>query len=158
MAEKSKQRVVKMLYVAGVILVPLILILWVWAPAPEEADMMLDPRSPNFPAAIQSLRSTSDLLVTVAMAVLGAIGLLMVRLGRSSPLIVGFAAAGFLGALMGIFFAGTVGFLAAFALASPKSDIQMMMEMLNFQALATLIAGLSLASIAVLEAFADKES
>lgn len=156
MQGSTKGRVVKMLYVAAVIAVPLILIMWVWAPAPEEASMHLDPKSPNFPAAIQSLRSTSDLLVTVAMAVLGAIGLLMVRLGRSSPLIVGFAATGFFGALMGIFFAGKVGFLAAFALASPKSDIRMMLEMLNLQAVATLIAGLSLASIAVLEAFEDK--
>jgi len=149
-------RGLKALYVAGVIFIPLILIMYVWAPPPEQPGQMLDPRSPNFPAAVQSLRSTADLLVSVSMGVLGGIGLLMVRLGRSNPLIVFLAATGFMGALMTIFFACQVGFLGAVTLASPRGDLPRLLEMLNNAALSTLVAGLSLASIAVLEAFPDE--
>jgi len=154
----SKLRRLRWLFVAGVILVPIILIFFVWPPARPDPLMVLDPKAENYPAAVASLRSTSDLLVTVAMGVLGGIGLLMVRLSRANPLVIGFAGAGFIGALMSIFFASRLGFLAAFTLAAPKHDIPGMLSMLNNQALATLVAGLSLAAIAVLEAFADKEA
>jgi len=149
-------RRLKPLFVAGVIIVPLILIFFVWPPPSEQPGMVLEPNSLNYPAAVLSLRSTSDLLVTVSMGVLGGVGLLMVRMAKADPLIIAFAGLGFIGALMSIFFASRLGFLAAFTLASPKGDIPAMLSMLNNQALATLLAGLSLAAIAVLEAFADK--
>jgi len=152
----SKKPSMKAFYVAGVILVPLILVFFVWTPNAPDPGLVLDPSAENYPAAILSLRSTSDLLVTVAMAVLGAIGLLMVRLRRASPLIVGLAATGFIGSLMSIFFACRVGFNSAITLAAPKGNVEMVTDMLNNQAMATLLAGLSLAAIAVLEAFPEE--
>lgn len=153
----SKRRRQKALYVAGVILLPLLLVFFVWTPDAPDPGLVLDRNALNYPAAVLSLRSTSELLVTVAMAVLGAIGLLMVRLRRSSPLIVGLAATGFIGALMSIFFACRVGFNAAITLAAPGGNVEKVTEMLNNQAMATLLAGLSLAAIAVLEAFPEEE-
>lgn len=142
----------KALIVAGVILVPLFLIFYVWAAPAADPAVVIDPKSPNYPAAVQSLQSTSDLLVTVAMAVLGAIGLLMVRLKRANAPVVAFAALGFVGALMSIFFASRLGFTSAFTLAATKGDIATLLALLDNQAISTLVAGLSLAAIAVLEA------
>ena len=145
-------RGLKALIVGGVIVFPLFLIFYVWAPPAADPAVVIDPKSPNYVAAVQSLQSTSDLLVTVAMAVLGAIGLLMVRLARANTAIVAFAALGFFGALMSIFFASRLGFTSAFTLAATKADIATLLGLLDNQAIATLVAGLSLAAIAVLEA------
>jgi len=158
MEESTKQSARKLLSVAVVILIPLFLIFYVWAPPPQDTDLVLDTGAVNYPAAVLSLRSTSELLVTVAMAVLGAIGLMVARGARSGALIIGLAATGFIAALMVIFFAGKVGVLAAYTLAAPNGgDVASMLAMLNNEAVATLIAGLSLAVIAVLEAFAAAE-
>jgi cytochrome bd-type quinol oxidase subunit 2 len=158
MQESMKQRARKLFSVAVVLLVPLFLIFYVWAPPPQDAELVLDTRAVNYPAAVLSLRSTSELLVTVAMAVLGAIGLIVARGARSGPLIIGLAATGFVAALMVIFFAGKVGVLAAYTLAASNGDhVAALLSMLNNEAVATLVAGLSLAVIAVLEAFAAEK-
>ena len=150
-------RGLKALLVAGVLIVPLFLIFVVWAAEPADPNVFIDPKSPNYPAAVQSLQSTSDLLVTVAMAVLAAIGLLVARLAKASPVIVAFAALGFIGSLMSIFFACRIGFLSAFTLAATNGNVVALLDLLDNQAVATLIAGLSLAAIAVLEALDGKK-
>jgi hypothetical protein len=150
-------RGLKTLLVAAVIVVPLFLILFVWAPPPQDPSLLIDPRSPNYPAAVQSLQNTSDLLVTVSMAVLGAIGLLVARLGKSTVTIMVFAAIGFMGSLMSIYFGCRVGFTAALTLAATRVDVMPLLDLLNNQAISALVAGLSLAAIAVLEAFPEKK-
>ena len=140
------------LLVLFVIAVPSILIFWVFAPPPLDLPASIDPKAPGYVAAVERLQSSSDMLVTVTLAIAGAAGVLTARAKKAKTLIAFFAGLTFTSAVVSIFFASRIGHAGALTLAAVQGDILALANMFDAQATSALCAGLFLAALAVVDA------
>ena len=145
------------LLVLLVLFIPSILIFWVFAPAALDLPSTIDPKASTYGDAVERLQSSSEMLVTVTLAITGAAGLLTARTKNRNALIAIFAFLTFTSAVVSVFFASRVGYAGALTLAADEGDILALASMFDAQAISALLAGLFLAAIAVIDAGLSNE-
>lgn len=139
-----------------VLTVPAFLIFYVLAPAPLDLPASIDPKAATYSDAVERLQSSSEMLVTVTLAIAGAAGVLTARAKRAKPFIATFASLTFTCAIVSIFFASRIGYAGALTLAANDGDILSLLNMFDSQGISALLAGIFLGSLAVIEAGAEK--
>jgi hypothetical protein len=118
---------------------------------PVSLPPAFDPKAAHYPDAIERLESTSEALITVALATIGGAGFLLLR--RSSVALLAGAAAVFMCSVQSLYYATMLGHFSALTLAADQGDIKNLVPLLDNQALALLAAGISLALTAGIAAF-----
>jgi hypothetical protein len=142
--------------VALVLTVPAILIFYVLAPAPLDLPACIDPHAATYADAVERLQSSSEMLVTVTLAIAGAAGVLTARAKKAKTLIAVCASLTFTCAVVSVFFASRIGYAGALTLAANDGDILSLVSIFDSQGIATLLAGLFLGALAVVEAGTQK--
>jgi hypothetical protein len=122
--------------------------------SPIEPTSAFDPKAEHYPEAIERLENTSQMLVTITLATLGAAGLIVTR--SSSVLQRGAAASVFFCSVASLYCATKLGYAAALTLAADKGDITRIAPLLDSQALAALVAGFVLGGMAIFSGGADQ--
>ena len=106
------------------------------------------PNAEHYPEAIERLESTSQMLVTVTLATLGAAGFLLMN--NRSALNAAAAFAIFGCSVLSLYYATKLGFYAAVSLAADQGDIVRIAPLLDNQAIAALVAGLMMGGMAMI--------
>lgn len=117
----------------------------------------LDPASEGYRVGIERISSTSDNLITIALAILGANVIWFLRDKRPGRLRHAFVYGIFLGCVTSIYFGIKLGFMAGLTLASNEPDIVPLLQMLTSQALFALFSGLGLSGLVVFHSIATTD-
>jgi len=147
-SDDAKPRVRPALVAAGAALLPLFLILFVLKPADVVyVPGYLAPNSPNYSAGIQRAVETSESLINISIAIVGAAVFWYLRDRGRSPRYLVYAV--FVLSLVSIYSGIKLGYSASITLATAEPDLIPLLSLLRLQAILSLSAGLLLSGIVV---------
>ena len=144
----AKRRVPPSLLALAAALLPLFLILFVVKPADVVyIPSYLAPNSANYSAGIQRAAQTSDSLINISIAIVGAAVFWYLRDRGRSPRYLVYAV--FVLSLVSIYSGIKLGYSASITLATAEPDLMPLLSLLRLQAVLSLSAGLLLSGIVV---------
>jgi hypothetical protein len=110
----------------------------------DQVFSTLDPKSSNYKDSIERLDAASQTLVTIVLAVLGGIGILVLK-SRQSFYTYALSTAVFLASVISLYSAVKFNVFAAMSISSAEGDLLGLATILNRQTITALAAGIGLA-------------